>query len=84
MTIHNIKVYKGELHGNLEDGRKVIGHYRINKDDSVTLLDLFVLSLDATDFDDLKPSQVDYSELEDVIDMKLGNFVTSRASQYGV
>lgn len=88
-VIHNITVGKGELHGQLSNGEKVTGFYRIEEDDTVTLLDL-VAHIEETDpcytpehtTYDLPPSEVDYAELEDVISMKLGRFATNRAKNY--
>lgn len=89
LLVHNIKVAKGEMHGMLTNGEKVVGFYKVEPDETITLLDL-VAYMKVDDLErtprhltyDLPPSEVDYEELEDVISMKLGNFPTTRAKNY--
>lgn len=85
--VHNVTVGRGELHGMLSNGEIVKGFYKIEADDTVTLLDL-IAYMKPDDpyvknvYYDLPPSEVDYEELEDVISMKLGNFATTRGKNY--
>lgn len=80
--IHNIRIGKGTLTGTLSSGATAVAFYTVNRDESVTVDSVTVIENDGSYELDPAAGEVDLEELADVVDMKLGNFATTRSLNY--
>lgn len=87
--IYNIKTGKGQFTGNLKDGTPVTGTYIITPADEVVLQFVMVsINKDEPEYSEgntyyeLDPSQVDFDELTEVIEMRLGGWPRPAALRY--